>query len=755
MKVNKYIFKIRRDTVTGYDITEVSPHFKNLKKKYAFENGKRFFRETLEGKIQFFGQNFELIYNSNINTKFTLIIEEEVSGKKREFFRGTFSKTDCKFDVSFKMCEPKISPIDSYSNIVDNYENEYELLEIPPVITPLYLYKRACIQVYIAGSSTVTNFVGGTYWEQDVNEIVSDAKELMEKYYFEPYGGISEVNITGVASGVNGVYAAVNPDGVSGKIRNENLYYLQYKKDDDKKGRYYLYNASNVAIYRSEPVTNIIKLEGEFWEPLFDSTTPFYIGNEINFYKWDSSNGTQSETVAFKPKYAMAHSIYQRLLCDVDSIEITSGNVKNTYDIPLEDIANNSNNYKKVIGLRSSNTIVATSRTSKQPTRFGINDNGDYFTSAFIPLSTGFSSPLPICRNSWSNASIWYIYSMAYDSIDTSTRKKYKLKDAFKLSDVIKALLSKIAPGISHEATEEYSKFLYGSPNPIVYDTFTLFITPKSNILKGEYDQAAQRATLSLKSIMDMLEQCFRCYWHIENGKFIIEHVSWYNNGRTYVTGGNQVVQYDLTTMTDPRNLKHVGYKQTEVSYVKQELASRYEFSWMDTVTDAFKGTSVDVKSTYVDKSLNEDVSVSNFTSDIDYMLLSPSDFSMDGFALMAAKKVGSNWELPFIKFELTSSDSGLLYSLNLQNGYLSWFYLIKFYMLDMPGDNISYSELTSLEVISVKACVSQEVKFSILNTIPDLYSVVKTDLGIGYISEMLIDLISKQAEVTILSKPK
>lgn len=78
------------------------------------------------------------------------------------------------------MCEPKISPIDSYSNIVDNYENEYELLEIPPVITPLYLYKRACIQVYIAGSSTVTNFVGGTYWEQDVNEIVSGAKELME-----------------------------------------------------------------------------------------------------------------------------------------------------------------------------------------------------------------------------------------------------------------------------------------------------------------------------------------------------------------------------------------------------------------------------------------------------------------------------------------------------------------------------------------------------------------------------------------------
>ena len=58
MRVNKYKFKIRRDTASAYDITEIYPHFKSLKKKYTFESGQRFFRETLEGKVQFFCENF-------------------------------------------------------------------------------------------------------------------------------------------------------------------------------------------------------------------------------------------------------------------------------------------------------------------------------------------------------------------------------------------------------------------------------------------------------------------------------------------------------------------------------------------------------------------------------------------------------------------------------------------------------------------------------------------------------------------------
>lgn len=747
MRVNKYKFKIRRNTTSGYDITEVYPHFKSLKKKYAFESGQRFFRETLEGKIQFFGENFELIYNSSYETKFTFIIEREVSnGTFEEYFKGTFSKTDCKFDIDHKICEPKISPSDSYSNIMNNYENTYELLEIPPVITPLYLYKRPCIQVYITGGYSITNFVGGTYWEQDTNESVYDEDILKNKYYFSLYGYITEVTIKNVGSGIDGTYSVVSLENGINKIYNENGYYLIYNPSvDNVNGYYELYSPSGTLLYRSDAVTKVGT--GGAYIPLFDNTTPYYLGNTVKFYSRSSS----ATVTPIEPTYTMARKIYQRLLCDVGSVTDSEG-TKSTYDIPLEDIVPNNNNYKKVIGLKSENSIIATSKTVKTPTRYGINDYGDYFTSAFIPTSTGLNSPLPLNRNSWNNVSIWYVYSIGYDAIDSAAKKKYKLKDAFKLSDVIKALLSKVAPGITHEATTEYSQFLYGSQNPITNDSFTLFITPKSNVLKGEYDQAAQKASISLKDVMNMLMQCFRCYWHIENGKFKIEHISWYNNGRSY--SSTPQVQYDLTTMTDPKNLKHIGYKQTSIEFDKSELASRYEFEWMDTVTDAFKGTSIDVKSEYIDKSLKNDVSVQNFTSDIDYMLLSPEDFSMDGFALMAAKNVNSSWELPFIKFDLRSAESHLAYTLNLQNGYLSWFYLVQFYMRDMPARNIKFSELKALEVVNIKPCIEQELRFSIFNTTPDLYSVIKTDLGSGLISSIAIDLISKQADVTIMSRP-
>lgn len=742
MRVSKYVFKIKRTKATGYDITEVYPHFKNLKKKWSFESGQKFFREKLEGQITFFDENFDLIYNASYETKFTFIIEREVSpGVMETYYVGTFSKTDCKFDVSSKKCEPTISPYDDYTNIMNNYENTYDLLKLPPAITPVYLYKRPCIQVYLTGSSTITNFVGGTYWEQDTNFDVDSVLDLRDKYYFTSYGSVTEF-VLKTGTEVDGTYTKVCLQDKIEKITNENGYYLLYKAEGSY-GYYYLYNPSGTALYKSEAVIEIVDGGYRF---LFDNTSTYFIGNEFAF---NALPPLASKTI--RPSFVMARHIYQRLLCDVDSVTDEEGE-KSTYDVPAEDIVANNSNYNKVIGLKSSNAILSTSKTVSEPTRYGINDTGGYFTSAFISSSTGLDRPLPLCRSAWNNVSIWYVYSQGYSVIDEKARKKYKLKDAYKLSDVIKAFLSKIAPGISHEATTEYSQFLYSSANPITSDTFTLFMTQKSNVIKGEYDQAAQKAEISFKDIMDMLAQCFRCYWHIEDGKFKIEHVSWYNNGRSYT--GTPSVQYDLKVMTDPRNLKHLGYKQTSVEFDKSELSSRYEFGWMDDVTDAFSGTSIDVKSEYIDKSLTEDVTVQNFTTDVDYMLISPDSVSMDGFALMAAKKVGSTYELPFVKFEMQSAESHAFYTLNLQNGYLSWFYLVRFYMHDMSAANIEYEELLSLVVKQVKACVSYNLRFSILNTTPDLYSLINMDLGKGYIYEISVDLISKQADVVIYSRP-
>jgi len=102
------------------------------------------------------------------------------------------------------------------------------------------------------------------------------------------------------------------------------------------------------------------------------------------------------------------------------------------------------------------------------------------------------------------------------------------------LYSAISKLLTQIAPSISHEPTEEYSKFLYGTLNPITNGKFWLFISQKSNILSGNYDNPAQKAPITLKDLTNMLRDCFRCFWYIENNKFKIEHITFFMNGGSY-----------------------------------------------------------------------------------------------------------------------------------------------------------------------------------------------------------------------------
>ena len=94
-------------------------------------------------------------------------------------------------------------------------------------------------------------------------------------------------------------------------------------------------------------------------------------------------------------------------MCDVDTITDSEG-TKYTYALPSNDFVTDNRNYRRCIGLKGG-LFFCTSRTVDEPTRYGLNDYGQYFTNQFIPISTGIGRPLPISRNSWANASLWYV----------------------------------------------------------------------------------------------------------------------------------------------------------------------------------------------------------------------------------------------------------------------------------------------------------------------------------------------------------
>lgn len=621
MSISNDIYsKMSNNISVVYSMHGINPHYKELNKKYAKESGQEFFRILLDGKISLFGDGYELIKNSSLESQLLFFIDK-YNGVDNwsKYYKGEFNKTDCKFDHDRKSCELKVSTNDAYSNVINGYSNTYDLIKLAPAITKIGMHKRSLMQVYVKGANSITNFFGGTYWEDDVNEAVDSHNDLVNKYYFAyiKTGNEFYVRNAGI-SAVNGVYA-----GINGNWHQWNGYTCYTDAEPPMPGYIYIRrNSDNAILYKSVKQLSFIT----------DANDRYLTDENIEMVN------VNNEYDKFTIESPFIYPIYRRLLCDVNSIEDSEG-IKNTYDLPIDDFVTDNRNYKKCIGLKGG-LFFCTSEAIDEPTKYGLNDYGKYFTNRHIPHYgiTGISGPLPISRNSWANASLWFVYDNGYTTFEEKLRKKYTLKDSYSIADTIKVLLKEIDPMLKHEATAEYSRFLYDTTQPITADRFYVYITQKTNVLKGEYDQPAQKAEISLEDIMKMLRDCFRCYWYIENNKFKIEHISFFMNGGSYSYSPN--VQLDLTNLADQFNKKPSAYFQSEVDYDKTNLNHRYEFNWMDSATDLFSGLTIDVNSKYVQQDKTEDISISQFSSDVDYMLFNPSNFSNDGFALLCPGKV-------------------------------------------------------------------------------------------------------------------
>lgn len=767
----KYKFYIINES-HGTTRHEINPHYKELNKKYAKESGQEFFRITLDGKITLFGDDYEIINNASIEDNLLFVIDKlnRTTNKWAEYYRGEFNKTDCKLDYEKKSCEIKTSPLDQYTQVMNKYDNTYDLIKLAPAISKINLHKRALMQVYVRGANSISNFLGGTYWEDDVNEVIDSHNDLISKYYFSYVKAGNEFYVSGAGiSDVNGVYAGTNGSwqkwyGYSAQLvktvsvgdilpATRPTVYAIYNTDSrlvatnasQGGGGTYAENLYKLQIIRTSDSTVLYESEWTFYTSTEDIYADnMYIGrDDIKMINKSNSSDVFTLTNVF------VYHVYQRLLCDVDTVEDSEG-VKETYDIPTDDFVFDNRNYKKCIGLRGG-LFFCTSRTSTEPTKYGMNDYGEYFTSDFIAATMGIGRPLPISRNFWANASLWYVYDFWYEYFEEGLRKQYTLKDSYSVGAVIKALLKKIDPSLAHEETAEYSRFLYDPSVPISMARFYPHITPKTNILKGDYDQAAQKAEITFEELMNMLRDCFRCYWYIEDGKFKVEHISFFMNGGSYSYQTNY--QLDFTKLKDQFNKKLSAYFQSSIEFDKSELNARYEFNWMDDVTDLMGNTTLDIKVNYVQKDKTEEINVSQFTSDIDLMLLNPSSFSEDGFALLCPIRSGSSLQLPIASITL-QDESMNTYDAVVQNWYASWNYLINFYLYDLPAYTGTSNTLGLLYSSDIKKSMKHTIEFHTEEDLNEL-QLIKTSIGNGKIESVSVNLDTRLAKVNLMYEPK
>lgn len=777
---------------------DANPHYKELKKVYKHETSQLFFRETLEGKVTFWWNDFNIINGASLEDKILLDIYQN----NQHYISCFFNKTDCSFDYFKGSVETKLSANDLYTNIMNNYDNNYDIIKLKTKSSSVDMVKRCMFQVYIAGRSTISNYIGSNCWDTDVAENISDEGDLTTKYHFAKGPSLREINILGCSYPINTTYIIDKHknawNGIQkmgqGTVSRSSIFFKKiWSAGDEIKDDPFSaglpdsgYSLAGVSIpnmcttvseqgtiYSRKPNFDIYQIRitndhDGLGETVYSSGLYAYLPSEgfivsaAGNYLMTANNNTGSFIELITPLQfylqdcITEYPVYSRLVCDTDLL--IYDNIFIAYNLGVDDFALSRGNFRKVLQVPVGyNDLVNIKQTDDEQTEvsiYGQKDSGAYFKPPYVEE---FADRIwrPLSKTNWVNTSIWISFNQfRWEDFCSYLYKTITHRDCFEISDIIKTLLKQIDPEITIEKNSQYSQFLYGNIEVTLgSENVGVYLEPKSNVLKGNYNQAAQKAEISLKQISNLLRDCFKCYWFIDNEKrFRIEHIRFFNNGQSYDT---PQVQYDLTNIFDNYNKKDYMFDQSKIAFDKSELISRYEFAWGESVTGALgQGFTADIIAEYVKDCPKESISISGINPDIDYMLFSPEEFSKDGFALL----MPVNGVIPIVDRVISTNDGQTaINTVYINNYYASFISLFKnWHSWDLPALKTYLStdlEGTFFYGDSLKRFRTHNIAYQTMYD-PDLYRLIGTHVGNGRIESLSVNLNTRMVEATLIYPP-
>lgn len=711
---------------------------------FSQESNEIFYRGKLNGSIAFRFE-FDDILAKGYNYEHRIVLQwyDADIDLWKEVWKGRFALTDCEIDFDTNTITVQPSTLDKYTKILDALENEYNLVKLECGTQPINILIRPCYQIYIAGNTRISNFVGGNSWDADSESAAPWALE--RAYCFTPLRNVAWFTLTyttGVYAGKYAVYYArfnmsAEPSFTTlefpfdGRVYNsdgtytEDILQCQLALNISQKWEFYITDGNNNVVLRV--YYNLID------DTYGDNYFAYQEGSMIedSYFSWDR--------------------IYGRVICQSDLASVTiGGNTYNLYDFPTNDIATTSKNYNKIL------TIAATDITpdidvEEEPTGWPQTTNGWYFVK---PADTLTRHYWPISPESWKSVSYWWYPTALNTQIEELLTTTQTIRDAFDLRYAIRRLMEKAG----WDGEYLISGIMGGTQNYAGY-RFLPVITPKSNIISSFYDTPAQKAPITLQNILAMLKAAYRIYWHIDSSNNVhFEHISYYDNGLQYSESAPDVL-VDLETELHTNTKKNKVFGQNKVKFDKNDMPEQYLFGWMDKQTRPYDGFPIKCLDAYVQKGQTDEQTAGNFSVDVDMILSSPNEFSKDGFVLIALPSNGANsynTTLQLESFTITD-DNGDKYNVTIQNADAAFVKIHEnMWRFALPCENVNINNEDTTAITTGRFKV-QNVEFAdtvmaeILKDIDNCNKVIRTQQGDGHIKTLSINLNSLVAKGDLL----
>ena len=678
-----------------YLVYKHDPLYSSCVKNYKKENDQIFMRESLSTDAKYVGSDYQYFKSLAMDSANFFCITRNSSTSI--YVKGEFSKVDCKFDISKRQCTIDVRILDMYSQILNKYSEQIDVIKLNPQTSTIGFTKEAAIQVYTSGSETVTTLVGGQWTEDELDgdAISTDPGTLGNNYSAQQeaytnfktlqnrnFGStqfFNEFTVTGCTgtdsqggnlSRFNGTYFGkcpyygAIPAGTTAtflNINNPNLairltnYYpignSAYIEDETQLYDVQLVDlAANLVCYENSHYTEF-RLKCRFpWDGSDHTTTVYFNYIYSNTCQYNGATATTGSGNYARIAITLYQNFY-RMLSDDGSVGGTTVSVKSGDRF----IPRNKYNYAYI---RSFDFLHP--YHSAYDFGYSISDTDDItryprstITNKFFTRikSSAYDSRVvfPLCPSCWHGVAMWgTIASNDYETFISAFKKAFTFNNAYSIATIIRLLLKSYELDSISFSEKDSSVFLYSNSFPVSLQKgidssvgMRLYLTPSSNLLANSYSEAARTGKISLKDILDMLRNLYNCYWFIdENSILRVEHIKYFMNGLSY--SGNPAVLFDFTNEADAYNGQNVIFDQYQIEYVKQGFFSKRTIEFSNTeCSQAFNINVLKYLGYFLRDSDESDISISRFDADItDMQAHGGEDYSKDNFVLIASEMI-------------------------------------------------------------------------------------------------------------------